>query len=80
MKVLVVSYLLDPQRGGGAATAALRLCQGLTERGIEVVTVTTPDEPQPRTVTQDGIRSHAFRPVSYTHLDVYKRQKRSSSM
>lgn len=62
MKVLVVSYLLDPQRGGGAATAALRLCQGLAERGVEVVAVTSHDERQPRTVTQDGIRTHAFRP------------------
>ncbi len=62
MKVLVVSYLLDPQRGGGAATAALRLCQGLAARGIEVVAVTTQDERQPHTVTQDGIRTHAFRP------------------
>jgi glycosyltransferase involved in cell wall biosynthesis len=62
MKVLVVSYLLDPQRGGGAATAALRLCQGLVERGVEVVALTTHDEPQPRTATQDGIRIHAFRP------------------
>ena len=62
MKVLVVSYLLDPQRGGGAATAALRLCQGLAARGIEVVAVTTQDERQPHTVTQDGIRTHTFRP------------------
>ena len=62
MKVLVVSYLLDPQRGGGAATAALRLCQGLAERGVEVVAVTTHAERQPREATQDGIRTYAFRP------------------
>jgi glycosyltransferase involved in cell wall biosynthesis len=62
MKVLVVSYLLDPQRGGGAATAALRLCQGLAARGVEVVAVTTHAERQPWEATQDGIRTYAFRP------------------
>jgi len=62
MKVLVISYLLDPQIGGGAATSALRLCQGLVAQGVEVVAVATHDEPQPRTIDENGFRAHYFRP------------------
>ena len=61
MKVLLVSYLLDA-KWGGAATSALRLCQGLVERGVEVVAVSTHDDRPPRTVEQDGFRVHTFRP------------------
>lgn len=61
MKVLLVSYLLDA-KWGGAATAALRLGQGLVERGIEVVGVASHDARQPRTVEQNGFRVHTFRP------------------
>lgn len=62
MKVLIVSYLLDPRLGGGAATSALRLCRGLVTQGVEVVAVTTHGEQQPTTSEQDGFRVHYFRP------------------
>lgn len=62
MKVMVVSYLLSPQLGGGAATSALRLCQGLRNRGIEVIAVTTQKEPQPRLSEEPGFRVYSFRP------------------
>lgn len=62
MKVLVVSYLLDPRLGGGAATTALHLCQGLVRRGIEVVAITTHDEPESRVAHQDGMKLYSFRP------------------
>lgn len=62
MKVLIVSYLLDPRIGGGAATSALRLCQGLVAQGVEVVAVATHNEPQPRTTEEYGFRVHYFRP------------------
>lgn len=62
MKVLIVAHLLDPQLGGGAATSALRLCQGLAARGVEVVAVTTHGERQPLTSDKDGFRAYYFRP------------------
>jgi glycosyltransferase involved in cell wall biosynthesis len=62
MKVLLVSFLFDAQLGGGAATSARRLSQGLAQRGIEVVVVTTHDAPKPRVMTEGNVRIHAFRP------------------
>lgn len=62
MKVLLVSYLLDPRLGGGAATSTLRLAHGLAEQGVEVVGLTTHDEPEPRVAVVDGIKTYAFRP------------------
>jgi glycosyltransferase involved in cell wall biosynthesis len=62
MKVLVLSYLLDPRLGGGGATTALHLCQGLARQGVEVVAVTTHNEPQPRITYKDGMKIHEFRP------------------
>lgn len=62
MKVLVVSYLLDPRLGGGAATTALRLCRGLARQGIEVVAVTTHDQSSLSITMQDGIKIYGFRP------------------
>lgn len=62
MKVLLVSFLIDPRLGGGAATSALRLAQGLTQQGIEVVGVTTHGEPELRVVTEEDIKLYSFRP------------------
>lgn len=62
MKVLLVSFLLDPQLGGGASTSAVRLARGLVQQGVEVVAVTTHDEPEPHLTIEDGIKVYAFRP------------------
>ncbi len=62
MKVLLVSFLIDPQIGGGAATSAYRLCQGLAQQGAEVVVVTTHDKPEPRLTLHQNIRVYYFRP------------------
>jgi glycosyltransferase involved in cell wall biosynthesis len=62
MKVLIVSFLIDPWIGGGAATSASRLCQGLAQQGAEVVVVTTHNEPDPRTTFEQNIRTYYFRP------------------
>lgn len=64
MKVMVVSYLLDPQLGGGAATSALRLCQGLVEQGIDVIAVSTQPQRQARATEADGFRVYYFRPLN----------------
>jgi glycosyltransferase involved in cell wall biosynthesis len=62
MKVLLVSYLLDPRLGGGAATSAMRLCQGLMQQGIDVVALTTHKDSTPRVVTEQGIKTYYVRP------------------
>lgn len=62
MKVLIASYLLDPRRGGGAVTAAVRVCRSLVERGVEVIAVTTHDEARPTVTTEDGLKIYRFRP------------------
>lgn len=62
MKVLLVSFLLDPRLGGGAATSAIRLARGLAQQGVEVVTVTSHNEPEPRLTIKDDIKAYAFRP------------------
>lgn len=62
MKVLVVSFILDPQSGGGAATSALRLCEGLARRGVEVVALTTHRAPDPHVVPDGRFKTYAFRP------------------
>lgn len=62
MKVLLVSFLIDPRLGGGAATSAARLAHGLAQQGVEVVTVTTHGEPEPSLAIEDGIKAYAFRP------------------
>lgn len=62
MKVLLVSYLLDPRLGGGAAMAAARVGRGLAEQGVEVVGVTTHNNPQPTITNDNGLRVYAFRP------------------
>jgi glycosyltransferase involved in cell wall biosynthesis len=62
MKVLIVSYLLDPRLGGGAATSAMRLCRGLTQQGIEVIALTTHNAPSPRVVTEHGVKTYYMRP------------------
>lgn len=62
MKVMVVSYLLDPRIGGGGATAALRLCQGLVAEGVDVVGVTTQSEKETRVSDELGFKTYAFRP------------------
>lgn len=58
----MASFLLDPRIGGGAATSALRLCQGLAQQGIEVVALTTHRDRGVRIVTDGGIKIYAFRP------------------
>lgn len=62
MKVLIASYLLDPRLGGGAVTAAARVCRSLVERGVEVVAVTTHDDARSTVTTEDGIKVYHFRP------------------
>lgn len=62
MKVLVVSFMLDPQFGGGAATSALRLCEGLSRQGVEVIALTTHREPVMSVVRAGGFKTYAFRP------------------
>lgn len=62
MKVLLVSFLLDPRLGGGAATSATRLAHGLAQQGVEVVAVTTHGEAEPHVAVEDGIKIHSFRP------------------
>ncbi len=62
MKVLLVSFLLDPRLGGGAATSAIRLARGLAQQGVEVAAVTTHDEPEPRLIIEDHLKTYAFRP------------------
>lgn len=62
MKVLVVSYLLNPLLGGGAVTTALNLCTGLVNEGVEVVAVTTTDHREARESYADGFKVIEFRP------------------
>jgi len=62
MKVLLVSFLLDPRLGGGASTSAIRLARGLVQQGVDVVAVTTHDEPEPHLTTKDGVKTYSFRP------------------
>lgn len=62
MKVAIVSFMLDTRIGGGAAVSAMRLIDGLAERGIEVVAITTHRDAEPA-VTRDGrVTTYAFRP------------------
>ncbi len=62
MKVLLVSYLLDPRLGGGAATAAAHVVRGLAGQGVEVVTVTTHNDPRPTVTNDNKLRGYIFRP------------------
>lgn len=62
MKILVASFLLDPRIGGGAATSALRLCQGLAKKGVEVVALTTHREPITSIESEGNIKIYSFRP------------------
>ena len=62
MKVLIASYLLDPRLGGGAVTAAVRVCRSLAERGVEVIGVTTHDDARPAVTMEEGMKGYRFRP------------------
>jgi glycosyltransferase involved in cell wall biosynthesis len=62
MKVAIVSFMLDTQIGGGAAVSAVRLIDGLVERGIEVVAITTHRDAEPVVRRDERVTTYAFRP------------------
>lgn len=74
MKVLLVSYLMDPSLGGGAATSANRLARGLAQQGVDVVAVTTHGESEPRVMVEGGIRTYSFRPRNLYWVEEKDRQ------
>src|SRR6266508_1079939 len=45
MKIALVSFLFDPEIGGGAAVAARGLADGLTAEGFQVMVITTHAQP-----------------------------------
>jgi glycosyltransferase involved in cell wall biosynthesis len=62
MKVVIVSFMLHPNMGGGAAASAFRLARGLAQRQIDVVVITTHAERRITVSEEEGIKIYRFRP------------------
>ena len=80
MRIAVLNWrdLTHPE-GGGAERYAQNVCAGLSARGHDVTFFCAAHGSAPRTETVDGYRVVRNGSVSYTHLDVYKRQPPSRS-
>jgi glycosyltransferase involved in cell wall biosynthesis len=74
MKVMLVSFLLDPHLGGGAATSAVRQALGLARQGVEVVGVTTHEEAGLQVRDENGIKTYSFRPRNLYWVENKDRQ------
>lgn len=62
MKVALLSYILDPQVGGGAVRSARMLAQGLATRGDDVAVITTARERPLRVEREGNVRVYSFLP------------------
>lgn len=62
MKVAIITFLFDPEQGGGAANSARRLAYGLRDKGNEVVVITTHGTPTLSSSLVDGIKVYYFLP------------------
>ncbi len=62
MKVALLSYVFDPQAGGGAVRSARMLARGLAARGDEVVVITTARERRLRVEREEGATVYSFLP------------------
>lgn len=62
MKVVVISYIFEQDVGAGAVASALRLVQGLAQRQIDVVVITTHPHRQPSVTVEDGVKVYRLHP------------------
>ncbi|MDH7488794.1 MAG: glycosyltransferase, partial [Anaerolineae bacterium] len=62
MKVALLSYVFDPQAGGGAVRSARILAHGLAARGDEVVAIATARERRLRVEREEGVTLYSFLP------------------
>ncbi len=62
MKVALLSYVFDPQVGGGAVRSARMLASGLAARGDDVVVITTARERRLRVEREGNVAIYSFLP------------------
>ncbi|MFC2171033.1 glycosyltransferase family 4 protein [Acidobacteriota bacterium] len=62
MKVALLSFMDDPEAGGGAARSFRFLAHGLTERGIDVVLITTHAKKGMQVTSDKGVTTYRFYP------------------
>jgi glycosyltransferase involved in cell wall biosynthesis len=62
MKVALVSFLFEPEIGGGAAAAVRALAYGLAEQSVQVVVITTHSRRQIIVEQADGLTIYRFLP------------------
>lgn len=74
MKIAIVSFLVDPHLGGGAATSAVRIADGLMSRGHEVIIITTGPDKGLVEDLESGRRTYRFRPANLYWIGDKERQ------
>ncbi len=62
MKVVLLTFLFEPEIGGGAATSVRLLARGLAGQGIQVVVITTCPRGQARVERAEGLTIYRFFP------------------
>lgn len=62
MKILLITFLYDPQLGGGAALSVYSLAHELKKRGHEITVVTSIPDKKTKTYIEDGIKIISFYP------------------